>query len=298
MDRGPSGRRWAAFGATWVVALGMCLAGCSGSSASAAASQARALCHEIKTAPEPDGVAAVKAALTRNLLVAQRAAKADDKWKPLASALADEQSTYATATAPGASTQPGATATFLRAIDRDEHTVSQSCALADPQDAWGRSVSVSARDMEPTLEPGDNVVYKAPASAADIKRGSIIVFTGPAGWSDYGVSTRFLKRVIGLGGERIVCCNPQGRITINGKPLDEPYLYPGNRASDTPFDVRIPPGQLWVMGDHREDSADSRAHIREDHGTVPEQNVVGIVTQILSPKSRAKLITTPSYATG
>ena len=64
--------------------------------------------------------------------------------------------------------------------------------------------------------------------------------------------TDYVKRVIGLPGDRVSCCDPGGRITVNGIPLDEgPYLYPGNRPSAQRFSVRVPPGRRWVMGDHR-----------------------------------------------
>jgi signal peptidase I len=103
----------------------------------------------------------------------------------------------------------------------------------------------------------------------------------PVGENDY------VKRVIGLPGERIACCDAKGRLTVNGFPLDEPYLG-GGRASDTPFDIRVPPGRYWVMGDNRDDSGDSRSHLGDPGGgTVPRDNVVGRVVSVWWPWGRA-----------
>jgi signal peptidase I len=89
-------------------------------------------------------------------------------------------------------------------------------------------------------------------------------------------SKDFIKRVIGVAGDRVVCCDAHGRVTVNGHPLVEPYLYPGAKPSDTNFNVTVPKGRLWVMGDHRNMSADSRAHISDgDNGTIPTGNVIG-----------------------
>jgi signal peptidase I len=149
--------------------------------------------------------------------------------------------------------------------------------------------------MENTLKIGDHV-------AADTRlhphRGSIVVFTGPASWQDpYSSSSprKFVKRVIGVGGDHVVCCDRQGRITVNGVPLQEHYLYPGVKPSEQRFDVHVPPGRLWVMGDHRDASADSRSHVFDNDGTIPESAVVGVIVKITGPKERARPLPTPSY---
>ncbi|CAM5638220.1 hypothetical protein STENM223S_11796 [Streptomyces tendae] len=92
-----------------------------------------------------------------------------------------------------------------------------------------------------------------------------------------------IKRVVGVGGDHVKCCDTQGRVTVNGVPLNEDYLYPGDSPSRTPFDVTVPEGRLWVMGDHRSNSADSRFHQDTDFGTVSEDEVVGRAMVIAWP---------------
>ena len=103
-----------------------------------------------------------------------------------------------------------------------------------------------------------------------------------------------VKRVIGVGGDTIECCSPKGQIIRNGEPLDEPYIYPGNPTDQVEFRVEVPEGRLFVMGDHRYDSADSRFHLDTDDGTVPVENVVGTAEVIMWPPSR--WATLPTYA--
>jgi len=104
--------------------------------------------------------------------------------------------------------------------------------------------------MENTVRPGDVVIV---AHTAQVHRGDVIVAhqTSPAP-GDY------LRRVIGLPGDHVACCDARGRITVNGKPLDEPYVYPGNAPSAVRFHVTVPKGHLWLMGDHRLIAYDSR----------------------------------------
>src|SRR5205085_6914063 len=88
----------------------------------------------------------------------------------------------------------------------------------------------------------------------------------------------FIKRVIGIGGDHVACCDVQGRVTVNGVPLTEPYLYPGNTPNENhePFSVTVPKGHLWVEGDHRGNSSDSRDHATaSDGGFVPTHKVIG-----------------------
>ena len=96
-----------------------------------------------------------------------------------------------------------------------------------------------------------------------------------------------MKRVIGVGGDRVQCCDASGRLTVNGVPLDEPYLYPGDVPSRDAFDVVVPAGKLWVMGDHRSISQDSRAHLGDPGGGfVPEDRVIGRAFAVVWPFGR------------
>ena len=99
--------------------------------------------------------------------------------------------------------------------------------------------------------PGDVVLTE---KAGQVHRGDIIVEEQPAGNSN----DLLIRRVIGLPGDHVVCCDAQGRMTVNGKSLNETYLYPGDQPSLTHFDVTVPPGEYWLLGDHRGTADDSR----------------------------------------
>lgn len=114
----------------------------------------------------------------------------------------------------------------------------------------GGAFTEPSTSMENTVRPGDIVIV---AHTAHVHRGDVIVaqqtVPGPG---------NYLRRVIGLPGDHVACCDARGRITVNGKPLDEPYVYPGNAPSAVRFHVTVPKGHLWLMGDHRLISYDSR----------------------------------------
>ena len=179
---------------------------------------------------------------------------------------------------------------------------------------------IPSGSMQDTLQPGDRVlVSKLTYRFRDIQRGDIVVFNGVDSFtpevtvaeptnpisrgvqwvaSALGLPTLsekdFIKRVIGLPGDRVRCCDAKGRITVNGVPLTEPYLYPGDVPSQSAFDVVVPPGRLWVMGDHRSDSKDSRSYLGDPGGgMVPESRVVGRAFAIVWPLSRATLLSLP-----
>ena len=160
---------------------------------------------------------------------------------------------------------------------------------------------IPSGSMQPTLEVDDRVLVSRLAYRfGDVQRGDVVVFDGRGSFAPVervnqpnlparaaqaigailGISPSerdYVKRVIGLPGDRVVCCK-SGQLTINGAPLGEPYLMPGDVASNQPFDVLVPTGRLWVMGDHRSSSADSRAHLGDPGGgTVPLDRVVGEV---------------------
>ncbi len=178
---------------------------------------------------------------------------------------------------------------------------------------------IPSGSMEPTLHgcvgcTGDRVlVNKLVYDLRDIKRGEIVVFNGldsfsaevtvqeptnPVALALYRVSSwigfapagekDFIKRVIGVPGDRVRCCDGKGRVSVNGVALNErDYLFEGNAPSDVEFDVRVPEGRLWVMGDHRAASADSRAHLGDPGGgTVPADKVIGRAFVVIWPPDR------------
>ncbi|WP_257879723.1 signal peptidase I [Kocuria flava] len=107
-----------------------------------------------------------------------------------------------------------------------------------------------------------------------------------------------IKRVIGVGGDRVVCCDASGRVTVNGHPLEEreAYLYPGAAPSDIPFEVVVPEDHYFVMGDHRNASADSRVHLgdaAEDSAFIAHDEVVGTAFVIAWPLDRFELLRNP-----
>jgi len=179
---------------------------------------------------------------------------------------------------------------------------------------------IPSGSMEDTLHVGDRVlVNKLAYKFTDVQRGDIIVFNGVDSWTGevqvaeetnpvmravrsiagaFGFATPsekdYIKRVIGLPGDRVQCCDKEGRITVNGIPLDEPYLYPGDKPSMTDFDVTVPEGRLWVMGDHRSASSDSRSHIGDPGGgAIPIDSVIGRAFVIIWPFTDAGLMTRP-----
>lgn len=142
-------------------------------------------------------------------------------------------------------------------------------------------VTATGVSMEPTIRPGQSVsATKVDPGKYQPKRGDIVVFTAPVGWLAGERDQKLIKRVIGLPGERLVCCDPQGRGTINGTPLAEPYVKAGSPSGPS-FDVIVPDGRLWVMGDNRAASNDSRSlfALTRDIGTatIPVSAVFAVV---------------------
>lgn len=168
---------------------------------------------------------------------------------------------------------------------------------------------IPSGSMENTLQINDRVgVNKLGALFSEIKRGEVVVFRDPASWlsAPYDDSTGItkvlkdalvfvgvlpdpakqylIKRVIGVGGDRVVCCSPGGKLEVNGIEVDEPYIYAGNKPSDSTFDVTVPEGFIWVMGDHRGASADSRFHTDDPNkGMVPLDKVTGRALFVMWP---------------
>ena len=169
---------------------------------------------------------------------------------------------------------------------------------------------IPSGSMENTLQIKDRVaVNKVPFISKTINRGDVVVFRDPNNWLpeivDYGTNKYvakaksalvavgvlpnpakqyLVKRVIGVAGDHVVCCTKDGNLTINGEEVIEPYIYAGNKPSEMQFDVTVPAGKLWVMGDHRGASADSRYHQEDiNKGFVPVSKVNGRVVGVIWP---------------
>jgi signal peptidase I len=179
---------------------------------------------------------------------------------------------------------------------------------------------IPSASMENTLEIGDRVlINKVVYHTRPIHRGDIIVFDGTGSWDIDAAPTSsnifskavselegivgishdssiYIKRVIGLPGDHVVCCNTQGQIIVNGVALSESsYLYPGNAPSTQKFNIKVPSGRLWVMGDHRAVSYDSRGHMGDPGGgTIPESGVLGRAFVIIWPPSRWGFLNIPA----
>ncbi|MFJ7245161.1 signal peptidase I [Kitasatospora sp. NPDC098652] len=181
---------------------------------------------------------------------------------------------------------------------------------------------IPSGSMEQTIQVGDRVLVDklTPWFGSEPQRGDVVVFKDPGGWleadrkaSDDGPvlgpakhvltyvgllpsddEQDLIKRVIGVGGDTVECCDPQGRLSVNGRAVDEPYLAAGNPPSRQPFKVTVPKGRLWVMGDHRDVSADSRFHMgNPGQGTVPLSDVVGRAFMIGWPLGRLHQLAEP-----
>lgn len=176
---------------------------------------------------------------------------------------------------------------------------------------------IPSGSMENTLQVNDRVaVNKIPFLSQSIHRGDVVVFRDPDGWlpeiTDGTTNTYIhaireglvavgilpnpakqylVKRVIGIAGDNVKCCSKDGKLTVNGVAIDEPYIFAGNKPSETDFNVTVPVGKLWVMGDHRAASADSRYHTTDiNDGFVPVEKVSGRVVAVIWPFKNAKII--------
>jgi len=181
---------------------------------------------------------------------------------------------------------------------------------------------IPSESMEPLFIKNDRILVQKISywGGSNPQRGDIIVFKDPGTWLSgdetraasnpvtkgleliglYPSGGHLVKRVIGIGNDRVKCCDSRGRVTVNGKALDEKsYLPKGTQPSDEPFDVTVPPGRLWVMGDNRSDSFDSRGHLGDPGGgMVSTDLVVGKVWALIWPWKRAERIHTPDTFKG
>jgi signal peptidase I len=144
---------------------------------------------------------------------------------------------------------------------------------------------VPSSSMEPTLKVGD---YMLSVPALDNKqapeRGDIIVFHPPASWNQ-PEGTVFVKRVIAVGGDTVECCSSDGRVKVNNEPIDESYVQGSN--DKIAYNLKVPEGKVFVLGDNRENSADSRYH--SEH-FIPLEDVIGQPLQLIYPFNHFKTI--------
>ena len=182
-----------------------------------------------------------------------------------------------------------------------------------------RAFVIPSTSMQNTLMVNDRVfVNQLFPNLFTLERGNVIVFKDDEHWLpplDHSAqpngfektltflglrpddSTQHLiKRIIGLPGDSVECCTASGKISVNGVEISEPYLYPGDAPSATEFKVTVPKDKLWVMGDHRSDSGDSRYHQDKDNGMVSMESVVGRADFIAWPLDRWSGVANPEGA--
>ncbi|MFD5427900.1 signal peptidase I [Streptomyces sp. NPDC127084] len=162
--------------------------------------------------------------------------------------------------------------------------VAVGCLLFLGGFGWGaiayQPYTVPSESMSPTVSPGDRVLAER-IDGSDVRRGDVVVFTDKA-WGD----ATMLKRVVAVGGDTVACCDAQGRLTVNGKPVDEPYLANQAKASPTDFSAEVPEGKLFLLGDERMGSLDSREHLQEaGRGAVSRDDVSARVDMVAWPLS-------------
>ncbi|GAA1354671.1 hypothetical protein GCM10009636_21070 [Arthrobacter koreensis] len=176
-----------------------------------------------------------------------------------------------------------------------------------------RAFFIPSGSMEETLEIDDRIfVNLLVPEPFDLSRGDVVVFKDTQAWLPAAQENdrnfiadaltfvgllpdeseqHLVKRIIGMPGDHVACCDADGKVTVNGEALDEPYIYPGAQPSDTPFDVVVPEGKVWVMGDHRNASADSREHQNGPNGGfINIEDIEGKAAVIAWPLSRAGFI--------
>lgn len=199
----------------------------------------------------------------------------------------------------------------------------------------GRVYQIPSESMEPTLHgcagcTGDRIfVDKISYRMGDPEQGDVVVFEGPDSWNEGYQSIRsdnvvirtlqniggvigvvppdqndMVKRIIAVGGETVGGCSPEGALLVDGDPLEEPYLMEEPDPARNPLNcdfgpVTVPEDSYWVMGDNRNNSADSRFHMGDElQGTVPAENVIGKVQAIILPFDRISSISSPEITAG
>lgn len=175
---------------------------------------------------------------------------------------------------------------------------------------------IPSGSMEPTMLVNDRILVQKVSywGGNDASRGDIVVFDDPANWLSeedsrhptnlaqrtlevfglFPTGGHLIKRVVGVAGDEVKCCDDTGHIMVNGESLKEPYVLDESLTKDLNFDVKVPKNHLWVMGDNRGNSSDSRAHIGDPGGGfVPTDNVVGKAWLRVWPWNRAGFVSYP-----
>lgn len=168
--------------------------------------------------------------------------------------------------------------------------------------------SIPSASMEDTLQVGDRIaVNRLPYLGKKVERGDVIVFQDSQRWMGTGTSANpnlahsvgeflglvpsdgkqvIVKRVIAVGGDSVECCTADGKLSVNGQPIDETYLAQGVESSETEFNVVVPDSHYWVMGDNRANSGDSRYHQAEGTAFIDAQDVIGRAQWVIWPFNR------------
>lgn len=170
-------------------------------------------------------------------------------------------------------------------------------------------VHVPSSSMQPSLQPGERVVAAKVSTLSDVERGQIVVYYPPGTWGEgeppslverlLGIvglaasDNHRIERVIAVAGDQVACCTDDGRLILNGAPLDEPYLAPDVASDQLEFDVVVPAGRMFVMGDDRAQSRDSRSHLDDGDGTVPVDSIVGRAVLIVWPIGDLGVVSVP-----
>ena len=172
--------------------------------------------------------------------------------------------------------------------------VALGCVLFLGGFVWGavlyQPYTVPTDSMHPTVKSGDRVLAER-TDGDTVRRGDVVVFQDNV-WG----SVPMVKRVVGVGGDKVACCEKDGRLTVNGKAVDEPYLRASGKDSQRPFDATtIPRGKLFLLGDNRMESLDSRVHLKDaDRGAVPRSAVQARVDAVAWPMSGFGMLPEPA----
>ncbi|WP_461036138.1 signal peptidase I [Streptomyces mayteni] len=141
--------------------------------------------------------------------------------------------------------------------------------------------TVPTNSMSPAVTAGDRVLAQR-VDGTEVRRGDVVVFRD-ATWGDLPM----IKRVVGVGGDTVACCDESGQLTVNGEPIDEPYVDQAYDAMGTQYEATVPDGEIFLLGDDRVDSLDSRNQLTDsDPGTVPVSAVSGRVEATVWPFDR------------